>query len=111
MVQAFQSFLPSVEPSGVPARSSDYFRIDVPAEAFGAGTARATEQLGGQVERSSEQLSQAGLAYAGLRNETLAKEADIKLGATLTDMQYNPETGFYTKRGKDAVDGYQGVYD
>lgn len=51
-----------------------------------------------------------GTAYADLQNETLAKEADINLGAKLTDLQYNPQNGYYTLRGRDAVTAYQGVY-
>lgn len=74
--------------------------------AFGAQIGQAEQGLGKAGDQLGDVLANHALALQGLQNETMAKEADIKASQALLDVQFNPDTGFNTKMGKDAVDGY-----
>lgn len=78
--------VPSVAAEGVPARSHDYEEIRAFPDAFGANIGRSVEQLGGQIEQSSKQLLQAGLARAQLTNELWANDANTRAMTQYTDL-------------------------
>ncbi|WP_299795901.1 hypothetical protein [Ramlibacter sp.] len=42
---------------------------------------------------------------------TAAKDADIRFAQGLTDRLFNPETGYMVRKGRDAVDAYQGTVE
>jgi hypothetical protein len=77
-------------------------------DAFGAQIGAGEQRVGAAGQQASDTMSQAAVAFQGLQNETLAKNADIQLAQKLTDLQMDPQNGYVTKLGKDAVDGYQG---
>lgn len=88
-----------------------YDNASATPDAFGAQIGAATQRLGAAVEQGADVASKAVLAFQGLQNETLAKNADIQLAAKLTALQFDPKSGYQGKLGKDAVDGYQGFQD
>lgn len=88
-----------------------YDNANASPDAFGAQVGAADQRLGAAGAQAADTTSQATLAFQGLQNETLAKNADIQLAQKLTDLQMNPQNGYGTKLGKDAVDGYQGYQD
>jgi hypothetical protein len=93
----------SVAPVGAPGTFS---RIDAGAESFGGQSANALAGDAQQLERGADVLQKHALAFQGLRNETLAKDADTGLMNTLDRIVYDPKGGFATRFGRDAVDGY-----
>lgn len=91
--------VPQERPSGhgIPAR-----HIDAPIGAFGGGVAAATEQLGGQIEKSNDEIFNRAVAIKQMQNDAEAKEADS---------QYMIEAGklhadYGALAGKEAVDAY-----
>ncbi|WP_017773849.1 transglycosylase SLT domain-containing protein [Paraburkholderia kururiensis] len=98
----------TVMPSG-PA--TPYQNIPSSPADFGAAVGQGLQGVAAQIGRGADDLANAQLAYQGLQNETMAKEADIKATQALADLEYNPQSGYYAKMGKDAVDGYQGAMD
>jgi hypothetical protein len=96
----------SVAPVGAPGTFS---RIDAGADSFGGQSANALAGDAQQLERGANVLQQHALAFQGMRNETLAKDADTGLMNTLDRIVYDPKGGFATRFGRDAVDGYEGA--
>lgn len=88
-----------------------YDTANASPDAFGAQIGAAEQRLGATGEQAANTMSQAAIAFQGLQNETLAKNADIQLASKLTNLQMDPQSGYVTKMGKDAVDGYQGYQD
>ncbi|NIF51402.1 transglycosylase SLT domain-containing protein [Burkholderia sp. Ax-1724] len=84
-----------------------YDTVQASPDAFGAQIGVGAQRVGAAADQASNTLSQAAIAFQGLQNETLAKTADIGLASKLTDLQFDPQSGYGTKLGKDAVDGYQ----
>lgn len=88
-----------------------YEGVNASPDAFGAQIGQAEQRMGAAGQQASDTMAQATLAFQGLQNETLAKNADIQLASKLTNLQMDPQTGYGTKLGKDAVDGYQDYQD
>ncbi|PRZ51228.1 hypothetical protein BX589_12069 [Paraburkholderia fungorum] len=84
-----------------------YDNVSASPDAFGAQVGAATQRVGAAGQQASDAMSQAAVAFQGLQNETDAKQADIALATKLTNLQFDPQNGYGTKLGKDAVDGYQ----
>lgn len=96
--------LPSVAPSGA---SGTFLSNTSSPDAFGAGAAAALSRVGGAVEQASDQMFKQAQAFQGMQNETLAKDADIEATKRISDLQFNPQTGYLMTSGKNAVDGYK----
>ncbi|MFM0151450.1 lytic transglycosylase domain-containing protein [Paraburkholderia sediminicola] len=84
-----------------------YDNVNASPDAFGAQVGAADQRVGAATQQVADATSQAAIAFQGLQNETLAKNADIALASNLTNLQFDPKNGYGTKLGKDAVDGYQ----
>lgn len=84
-----------------------YVNTQANPAAFGAGIAQAGQGLARAIDQGGDVLANAADAFQGMQNETLAKNADIQLAKSLTDETFDPQNGYFTKLGKDAVDGYQ----
>lgn len=91
--------VPQEKPSGqgIPQR-----HLDVPVVAFGGGVAKATEGLGGQIEKSNDQLWNMAFELQKLKLDSEAKEADAQYVIAAGDMHAK----FGALAGKDAVDAY-----
>ncbi|CAB5082896.1 putative exported transglycosylase protein [Burkholderia cenocepacia] len=88
-----------------------YDSANATPDAFGAQIGAAAQRAGGAIEQGADVAARGAIAFQGLQNETLAKNADIQLAAKLTALQFDPKNGYQTHLGKDAVDGYQGFQD
>ena len=75
-----------------------------PPAAFGVNVAQAVEGLGGQIEKSGDELFTRAMALQDLRNETDAREAQTQYAekASLLHAQYG------ALEGKSAADGLEG---
>lgn len=91
--------VPSERPSGqgIPAR-----HIDAPIGAFGGGVAEATQGLGGQIEKSNDQLWNTAFDLQKLKLDSEAKEADAQY--VITAGKLHADYGALS--GKEAVDAY-----
>ena len=83
---------PSVQQQGI---GTPYASARAPAGAFGEGLARG---LG--------DVAQAGLQMQARYDETAAKEADTAFANIMRQTLYDPEKGFYSRRGRDALTGF-----
>lgn len=97
--------LPST--AATPSQPLEYQRIQVSPDAFGAQVGAATQRLGAEVGQAGDILFQNAVKLRAIADETEAKEADIRLTRQLDDLQFNPQTGFLSQKGKNAVNGYQ----
>lgn len=86
-----------------------YQQVQASPDAFGAAIGRANIRSGEQGLQTGDRLAATALSLQQLRNETEAKDADIKFMGTLNDIQFNPKTGYQTLQGRNAVDAYPGV--
>lgn len=101
--------MPRVPYSGVPDRHPQFdatpsFSVNTPEAAFGGATAKATSQLGNQIQHSSDELWGAAVKVQNLQNETEASEliADHMVGSSDLREKYT------TLEGNNAVNGYEG---
>jgi hypothetical protein len=99
MAQVPYSGVPSVAPGGVP---QSRYHADVNENTFGGNVGAALGSLGGQLQRSGNELFQRGVAMQDLYNHSLAQEADAQYTekAGLLHATYN------SLEGKNAVDSY-----
>lgn len=91
------------------APTADYFTQQASPQSFGSAVGEAAQKLGMSMENAGDMLMKHQVAYWQMRNETLAKEADVSASRALVDAQYNTTDGFMYKFGKDAVDGMPAV--
>lgn len=91
--------VPSVAPGGVP---QSRWHADVTPDTFGANVGQALNSLGGQLQKSGNELFERGIAMQTLYNHSEAQEADAKYteAAGLLHANYN------SLEGKNAVDAY-----
>tara|TARA_R110000868_G_scaffold317394_6_gene578224 strand:+ start:427 stop:2133 length:1707 start_codon:yes stop_codon:yes gene_type:complete len=68
------------------------------ANAFGAGLATAVGQVG-------DDLYKRDMADLAEANEARAKELDMQYNSELRSLLHDPEKGYYTKEGKNALEG------
>ena len=99
MAQVPFSGVPSVAPGGVPR--SEY-RANVSADTFGGNVGAAIQSLGGQLQRSGNELFERGVAMQELYNRSTAQDADAQFmeKAGLLHAEYS------SLQGKNKVDAY-----
>lgn len=71
-------------------------------EAFGGGIGKSITQAG-------DVIGKIQLDALAEQNEARAKELDVEFSQSLRAMQFDPQQGYYNKRGKDAFD-YQPLF-
>ncbi len=89
----------SVAPGGQPQSS---YRADVSEATFGGNVGAAIHQLGGQVQKTGNELFERGIAMQALYNQSEAQEAD----ARYTEAAGKLHADYSTLQGKQAVDAY-----
>ena len=104
MPQVPFSGVPSVAPGGVP---QSRYTADVSSATFGGNVGAALDSLGGQLQKSGNELFERGVAMQTLYNHSEAQEADAK---------YTEEAGklhadYNSLQGKQAVDAYPSYID
>jgi hypothetical protein len=101
MAQVPYKGVPDVAPED---RATPYFHLNAISDAFGANIGQAISHLGGQIEKSSDELFGRAIALQKLRNETEADQAisDYMIKSAPLRADYN------SKQGRDAVDSYPG---
>ena len=90
---------PSVAPGGTP---QSRYHADVSEATFGGNVGAAMSSLGGQLQRSGNELFERGIAMQTLYNQSEAQDADAKYMETAGKLhaEYN------SLQGKAAVDAY-----
>lgn len=76
---------------------------------FGGNQARDMQVAGAQVEKASDNLMTIALRQQALQDEADAKAADAGLANDVRTLLFDPEKGYYAKRGKEAIDGAPAV--
>lgn len=97
-VEIPQGALRTVAPQGDLA----YQRSSATPDAFGAQIGTAEQRVGGALEQGSDVAAKAAIAFQGLKNETMAKEADI----TASKAMAHATADYFSSMGKNAVDGF-----
>lgn len=96
--------IPQVDSTGAPGT---FERIDTgPLERGAALKAQGTQRVAGQINDIADRLADAAVKLQSLKNEGMAKDSDRATLTKLDDLAYNPQNGYFTKLGRDAVDGY-----
>lgn len=92
----------SVSEAGLQSQATPSLSVNAPAGAFGAEVAQALGQLGGQIEKSSDEIFARAVAMQTVENESMAREADVKFmeEAGLLHAEYS------SLQGKDKVAAY-----
>lgn len=91
--------VPQVAPQ---AASTPRFQANVSAETFGGNVGAALGNLGGQLQRSGNELFERGIAMQTLYNQSEAQEAD----AAYTEEAGRLHADYNSLQGKQAVDAY-----
>lgn len=91
---------PNVAPGGVPLSR---YHADVSEATFGGNVGAAIHGLGGQLQKTGNELFERGIAMQTLYNQSEAQEADAKYMVAAGDIKAK----YDTLQGKDAVNGYQ----
>lgn len=79
------------------------------ASLFGGNQARDLQQAGANLDKASDSLATIELREQALQDEADAKAADAGLANDVRTLLFDPEKGYYAKRGKEAIDGATGV--
>lgn len=102
------------EKAGGPALP--YEHIQTSPTAFGGAEGAAAEKLGGGLVRAGETGLDVATQAEALHNEAQVNDAQSKFLGKMTEVLYKPESadgagdgGFYTKRGDNAGDAYEGM--
>lgn len=95
--------MPTVPYSAVPDRipqgpATPNVSVNTPGAAFGENIATAVKGLGGQLEKSGDELWQRAIAMQQLQNETEAREADTKYMIAAGQLHAD----FSSQQGKNA---------
>lgn len=83
-----------------PQGAEPYQQID------SSGLAGAAHRLGATLEQASDMLAQHAVRFQDIQNEKMASDADVALGQKAQHALFDPDKGYFTKFGKDAVDAY-----
>lgn len=89
------SYSPQVEPEALPGRAFPRVSDEVAPQAFGAGIARGLEETGDVVQRHVDSV----MAQA---RQTQLTDAHNQLQTLSLSLTHDPQTGAFTKQGKDA---------
>ena len=95
--------LPQVGSTGAPGV---FQRVDANPGSFGGFSAAGEQRVGAALEQAGDVAAANAIRFQSLKNEAMAKDADRQLMNTLDGLTYNPQGGYFTKLGRDAVDGY-----
>lgn len=98
------SGVPTVAPGGTP---QSRFQANVSAETFGGSVGAALGSLGGQLQKSGNELFERGVAMQTLYNHSEAQEAD----ARYTEEAGKLHADYNSLQGKAAVDAYPSYID
>jgi hypothetical protein len=90
----------TAEPSG----GGEHLTVSTPPAAFGENVAQAVQGLGGQLEKSGDELFTRAMALQDLRNETDAREAQTQYAQKASELHAQ----YGALEGKAAADGLQG---
>jgi hypothetical protein len=96
--------VPSVAPGGTP---QSRFHADVSADTFGGNVGAALGALGGQLQKSGNELFERGVAMQTLYNQSEAQDAD----ARYTEEAGKLHADYNSLQGKAAVEAYPGYID
>ena len=77
------------------------------ADAFGGGAGRVLSQAGVAIDKTSDLMAKRAMLMATEDNEARAKAKDTVLNDTLRGMLFDPERGYFNKKGSDAVEAYK----
>jgi len=89
---------PTVAPTGAP---SDYQKVNVSPEAFGASVGRAEEESGSKIAGAGSQIFAAGIQRAELQDELIANDANTQATKQMGQMFGD----FSSLRGRAAKEG------
>jgi len=81
-----------------------YQRSTATAAAFGANEATGLQQAGQGIQRGVAAIGAEIEKNRAIENEARAKELDSQFGNEARDLLFNPQTGYFQKRGRDAVE-------
>lgn len=95
---------PTVQPGAAPGV---FQRVDARPEAFGALEAQAGQQLGRAGQQLAEAMADNAFRLAERQAEAAAKDADIEATRRLAALEYDPQSGYLTQLGRNAVQGYE----
>lgn len=87
---------------GVQARQE----INADPAAFGSTAGVAIAQAGATIANTGDRMQRRAEIMAVEDNETAAKAGDVTVNDAFRGMLFDPEKGYFTKKGKDAVDAY-----
>jgi len=100
--------LGEVQPQGLPNAIPN-----VPAASdvasFGGNQARDLQVAGANLDKTSDIVATMALRQQALQDEADAKAADAGLANDIRALLFDPEKGYYAKRGKEAIDAAPGV--
>lgn len=94
---------PSVAPSALQAAPQ---RSAASPELLG-GPARQLQQLGDAMATAGGAIEQQQRREAAEIAEARAKDADVQFTQALSDLQFNPKTGYMARQGRAAADTYE----
>jgi hypothetical protein len=80
-------------------------RDSAPDLAFGAG-GQGLVALGQGLGSAAQDVARVALDMKEQNDDAAAKEADNRLSAALRTRMFDPQNGYYAKKGKDAFDGF-----
>ena len=104
-VPKYQNQIGSVKPVGINARQ----RINAPADAFGGNVARAQVQMGQAIGKIGDTMFDAALAERDRHDQAVLREMDVGLTEHIRNQLDDPQSGFHSKQGKDALNSKQEV--
>ncbi len=94
---------PTVENRPIPSVYQTAGEVQVPVT--GLIQARDTQQAGAALGQAAQNLEAARVRLQAEDDETQARELDARFNADLRTLLYDPEKGYYARRGKDAYEG------
>lgn len=74
---------------------------------FGGNTGDQLVSAANVIDRSGERLNALAVRVATENNETAAKQADTDFNTVIRNTLFDPEKGYFTLKGKDALDQYK----
>lgn len=99
--------LPSVAPAGAPGV---FQNINADPSSFGALTGRGISEVGGSLKTAGDTSADIAIMFQHKYNETATDEANSAFEGNVRDVLFG-ENGFYTKKGRDAMDAMQPTAD
>jgi hypothetical protein len=79
-------------------------------QSLAGGPGAFGDSVGRGISQMSESVDKIAFEELARQNEAKTKELDVEFSKSLRAMQYDPQQGYYAKRGKDAYD-YQPLFE